>query len=658
MPSRRGHPYAAMALLIATTLIVSFAAQVALADPDPSNNDDPQQKDAKGTGTQSDSAKEPDAGEPDTGETEVKGVLILEGQVTDYIGAGLRDVEVTVRRAGSKSEPGELVGTAKTDRLGDFQIRTPEPIHGDVVVTFVKESYTELTQTQHLGEDEYPPYLAETLEGNLTFSGTVTDALTKKPVEKAQVTVKTVYRDWEATTDKAGRFQVKGIVPTDGEVVVEAEGFGREQRNTVLTPNADDILIELKPERIAHVFVEDDSGRPVPGATLELYDGARNDFRAVVVDDKGRSTIRGLHFDADRISVRLTHPDYVSSIGFDREILPPRDKAESDHHFTMQRAGFIEGRVTDRETGKPLYGVRLMSGETNDDDSPRDWSDLEGKYRITGVKPGQAVVTAHMSGYAPDLAAIEVKSGETARLDLRLDSPRVLNGLVKNKNGDPVENANVEASEWRGFSTLGLRAITDGAGRFRIENAPSDEFEITVYSRFSEPSAQTVTAAPGRIVEVTIDEIERLDRPQAAVKVGMQAPAVAIMTLDGKSYELSSLNGKVVVLDFWATWCGPCVADMPRIKALHDKFGAHEQFALIGISLDWDKKSLEKFVNKYKIQWPQVFDNDNKDAKLADKFGVVGIPSLFLINSDGKIDAVDPRPEDLAKRIEQLLKGK
>lgn len=600
----------------------------------------------------------PDKSETPDSEPEEKLVLILEGQVTDLIGAGIVGVDVTVRRKGKDGKPGEVISSTKSDKLGDFKIELPEPIDGDVVVTIAKASYEDVVEAVHLGDDAYPPFVVATLEGNLTLSGRVTDAATKKGVEGASVEIKSAYKDWHTETDSNGRFSVKGMTPTQGEIVVEASGFGRESVNLASLGTDEEVAIELKPERIIHLIVIDEAEQPVDGATIETYDELRDDFRLAVTDDKGMAVLRKVHFDTARMALRLSHPNYVSSAGFDREVLPPKDKIESTHRLTLKRAGRIAGKVTALDTGETLYGARVMTGTENNTESPREWTDVDGEYTIHGVEPGPVTITVHLAGYAPELVTGTVTVGEETSIDIALGPPRSLAGVVKNDLGEPVGGVQVAATGWRDAATLGLRAMTDHDGRFFIENAPSDEFEITVLHPGIEATPKVVSATPGNVVELTVKEIERGQRPDGGpgLKVGDDAPDVVFVTLDGTKYELAKLRGKVVLLDFWAVWCTPCVAEMPHIKKMYDQVGSNEQFFMIGISLDWDKKMLQKYLDKEKILWPQVFDSDNKEGTVADLYGVTGIPALFLIGPDGKIDAIDPRAQDIPGRIEALLK--
>lgn len=130
------------------------------------------------------------------------------------------------------------------------------------------------------------------------------------------------------------------------------------------------------------------------------------------------------------------------------------------------------------------------------------------------------------------------------------------------------------------------------------------------------------------------------------------APVFKVTSTTGEPLSLEALHGKIVLLDFWATWCGPCRAEMPEAKRMWAKYGG-DQFIIIGISLDHDIRSLEAYVKQEGITWPQYYDESRSVTGL---YSVRGIPQTYLIDQDGLIRAVGLRGGALSNKVGELLK--
>lgn len=127
--------------------------------------------------------------------------------------------------------------------------------------------------------------------------------------------------------------------------------------------------------------------------------------------------------------------------------------------------------------------------------------------------------------------------------------------------------------------------------------------------------------------------------------------------LDGTPISLADYRGKVVLLDFWAVWCGPCLGEIPRIKAVYEKY--HDKgFDVIGVSLDEDAAVLREFIKEQEIPWRQIFDGQKWAGHLVQQYGVRGIPAPFLIDREGKVISVKARGSLLDELVEAEIEGK
>lgn len=132
-------------------------------------------------------------------------------------------------------------------------------------------------------------------------------------------------------------------------------------------------------------------------------------------------------------------------------------------------------------------------------------------------------------------------------------------------------------------------------------------------------------------------------------------PDIETTTADGEKWRLRDQKGKVVLLDFWATWCGPCLMSLPHMREVYEKFKSNPDFVMVGVSLDYQIEDLEKYMKQQKLPWLQLFDPQQPLARL---FKVQGIPAVWVLDRDGRAEGGNIDPSTIDKLVAEKLARK
>jgi peroxiredoxin len=193
-----------------------------------------------------------------------------------------------------------------------------------------------------------------------------------------------------------------------------------------------------------------------------------------------------------------------------------------------------------------------------------------------------------------------------------------------------------EQEEFAASFADNLATAAISAGEFGIAR----EVYTALLSRFSD--------SPNLRQKVQRD-LKRLD------KVGKPAPSFTSEDINGKAVRLDAYRGKYVLIDFWATWCAPCISELPRLQAAYRTY--HDAgFAIIGVSLDESKTAVVDFARARNLPWPQLH-NASGSADLVEGFGVSSIPATYLIDPEGTVIRLDVRGKALDEALKRLIKS-
>ncbi len=344
-------------------------------------------------------------------------------------------------------------------------------------------------------------------------------------------------------------------------------------------------------------------------------------------------------------------------------------------------------------TGEPSPPRCLVSAQTNSDD--------EGRFVFEGMPPGEIDVWRMVNNTFFEPQHCEVAAGKTTVFRHGFDG-RIVRGRLMASASEPVENWNASTftrfnnkqevpdppkdenpADWSTrywASDAGKKALRAHVN-FAVSVDPSGSFEIRdvppgIYSLEADlhEGAVSIFNMGGRTLGRLKQDVEIPQENNAAdtpvdlgelalkmsvhLKPGAFAPDFEVKTIEDQPLHLADFKGRYVLVDFWATWCGPCRGEAPNLKAISDAFGANPKFAMIGLSLDKSAADPKQYCQTNGMTWPQGFLGDWSKATLPAKFGVEGIPSIFLLDPDGKIVATDLRGDKIKTAVAAALAGR
>ena len=360
------------------------------------------------------------------------------------------------------------------------------------------------------------------------------------------------------------------------------------------------------------------------------------------------------------------------------EKITVQDEPELVRDFHMPRAdkGPLSGRVVvagRKGEGVAEASVEIVAGVSAGSYPVRIRADAEGRFRVD-----RTLDHCYVCAKSPDgsLGALVEIGAEDAEVVIEVAPTAKARGILLDEAGQAVVNREVDwgrrinFDDSRGSSTeaFATKVKTDALGRFTLPSLViGQEYDISLKRDGAYYAAGVVRPAKAEAIDLgplragsyrppapADAEEESSFRPDAP-GAGVEAPAIAATTLDGQPLRLAVFCGKYVLLDFWATWCGPCIGEIPQLQAVHDAFGKDGRFAILSLSVDEKVNEPRAFQVKRKLPWAQGFVGGSVHGEVPGRYGVRAIPAFVLVGPDGRIIARGMRGGEILREVEKAL---
>jgi thiol-disulfide isomerase/thioredoxin len=321
----------------------------------------------------------------------------------------------------------------------------------------------------------------------------------------------------------------------------------------------------------------------------------------------------------------------------------------------LNRSWVLEG---DDQQGYVLFADLNGNGDLTDD-APIRFTRDDGKYSVVLKQTVTEKIDGRDESYPVELrldaGVVRRSDNSDPRLALTISSETLRRGVIRVGGRDVV------------FALAGSLGVynwdynrvyfdLDGDGQLDITTRKSAESFVVMdkYVNLAGASYEFTVDRQGR--SLTLKPLAEKLPDRALLQPGSVAPEFSFTDINGKPHRLSDYRGKVVLVDFWGVWCGPCVAEAPKLAGIYKKL--HEKgFDVIGIHMGDEMDKLRKFIGEKGMTWSQSIEDER--GPLHRLFRVDGWPTYYLIGRDGKIRANDLRPGDeLIKKIEEQFEVK
>lgn len=426
-------------------------------------------------------------------------------------------------------------------------------------------------------------------------------------------------RTFAGVTDAAGRFTVPFDATADILLVAHESGFTEVPLQPMFTANPINLQKWAKVD--GRLFVR---GEPAPNATVVFFESGFSSLRR-------RWLVSSQHY------VRRTGTD--GRFSFDQ--VPPGGRVL--YHSPESPKALLRKTPVVAVAGQSItVEMGLIGGR----------SQVIGRLVLSDTNlvvnwPNQS--SAHIAlKYRPRPGPVGERS--SSALEPLLEHGRYhfsASGKYELDFSDPTA---LEVDEQGRFVVRGLHPGTNELRVFVREPTASNQ---KIGRVFASHTSLLVLSESDLAQCHDLGDIEVIVRGQ--LLPGGRVPDFSARTLEGGEISLASLRGKFVLLDFWATWCRPCVAEMPNLRATYESFGSDKRFVLLSLSVDEDRDALARFIAREQPGWRQGWLGRN--SKVPELYGGNGIPAFFLISPDGKLIESGMRGPGIKAAVERALQN-
>ncbi len=285
----------------------------------------------------------------------------------------------------------------------------------------------------------------------------------------------------------------------------------------------------------------------------------------------------------------------------------------------------------------------LIAKNGDEIDFETDYTDQTNTYTASGSEESEKIRKFHKLGNAYGAKTKEIEADYQKMMSASSNANRdsIMQILMPRlqKNMDDFAREALKFAETNKDNLAGFYAA-GSIDQVKYEQ-PLIKFAEDIKPRF--PNNKAVKSFVARMESVKV------------VSIGQQAPEFSLPDVSGKQTKLSDFKGKYVLLDFWASWCGPCRRENPNIVRLHDLYKA-KNFTVLGVSLDDNREDWLKAIKDDNLNWTQVTEMKRWDSETAALYKVDGIPASFILDPNGKIIGKNLSGADLEEFLKKNIK--